>query len=120
MLEVGVFHQVIQRRILVEPLSVLLGPESVVEAPGVIWRKLGSHVPRTSRVGYRLVQPHRVPAPSNLDSQPDSSSVGTTVMIPLTDHASHVHHAASLIWKDGRCPSSLSPVTSSTTPTTPR
>ena len=40
MLEVGVYQQIIERRILVEPLSVLPGPESVVELTGVIWREL--------------------------------------------------------------------------------
>ena len=53
MLEVGVFHQIIECRILVEPLGVLLGPESVVEPPGVIRGELGWHVSRSSRIADR-------------------------------------------------------------------
>jgi hypothetical protein len=44
MLEVGVFHKIIDRRILVEPLGVLPGPESVVEPTSVIRCELSSHV----------------------------------------------------------------------------
>ena len=58
MLEVGVFHQIVERRILVESLSVLPGPEAIVEPTGVIRRELGSHVPRSSRVADRRGRPH--------------------------------------------------------------
>ncbi len=44
MLEVGVLHKIVKRRILVESLGVLLGTKSVIEPTGVIRRELGSHV----------------------------------------------------------------------------
>lgn len=43
MLQIGVLHQIVERRILVETLGALPGAESIIEAPGIIWRELDRH-----------------------------------------------------------------------------
>ena len=78
MLEVGVLHKIVERRILVESLGVLLGPKSVIEPTGVIRRELGSHVPESSDLADLADQPQcqRISARDDLDCQLDESWAG--------------------------------------------